>query len=289
MSVPQVERCSEASLQAGEPLAGTASVTQHWLLVEVPGPWSRDVSAGAALPERAREAVRRWLDATPRSRLLFLRRPGALRAGLAVFTGETGGRLRRHAIGSHEELAEIDLAEAGTPVTGQLVLVCGHGARDACCALRGTPVFGALEHQLHEDALWISSHQGGHRFAANVVLLPAGIQLGRLDPDSAPSVVAAALEGRLELAHYRGRTSYDPPVQAAEHAVREATGLLGLDELRLESNDARRVRFRDVHGHAHEVLVRQRQGPMLPVSCGAQPERQQVFDAAILGRVRSRP
>ena len=90
-----------------------------------------------------------------------------------------------------------------------LVLVCGHGTRDACCALRGTAVYAALAPITSAtDELWISSHQGGHRFAANVLVLPAGIQLGRVTPESAPHVVARALAGRIELEHYRGRIAY---------------------------------------------------------------------------------
>ena len=48
--------------------------------------------------------------------------------------------------------------------------------------LRGTAVFRALAGHVPEDDLWLSSHQGGHRFAANVLVLPSGMQLGRLDP-----------------------------------------------------------------------------------------------------------
>ena len=68
----------------------------------------------------------------------------------------------------------------------KLVLICGHGTRDTCCAVRGTAVHAALASHLEPDQLWISSHQGGHRFAANVLVLPAGIHLGRLTPDTAP-------------------------------------------------------------------------------------------------------
>ena len=108
-------------------------------------------------------------------------------------------RLRRRA-GSRSrashDLADADLDADGEPVTTDLVLVCGHGSRDACCALHGTSVFGALAGRLGDEELWISSHQGGHRFAANVLVLPLGLQLGRLGPDSAPLAVARALAGR---------------------------------------------------------------------------------------------
>ena len=78
-------RCSEISLGAGESLAATATIAERWLLVEVPGPWPRDVSDEGALPEPAREVVRAWLEASPGSRVLFVRRPGRSAAGALVF------------------------------------------------------------------------------------------------------------------------------------------------------------------------------------------------------------
>ncbi len=77
----------------------------------------------------------------------------------------------------------------------KLVLVCGHGSRDACCARLGTAVYGALDSRFLDVELWLSSHQGGHRFAANVLVLPTGIQLGRVDPENAVALTASALAG----------------------------------------------------------------------------------------------
>ena len=129
--------------------------------------------------------------------------------------------------------------------TAQLVLVCGHGTRDACCALRGSAVHGALAADLEPDSLWISSHQGGHRFAANVLVLPGGIHLGRVAPEDASRVVGDALAGRISLGHYRGRTAYSAREQAAEAVVRKAAGLVSLADL---DPRGRRRRARPLHG-----------------------------------------
>ena len=142
-------------------------------------------------------------------------------------------------------LADGDLATGGVAVDSQLVLVCGHGTRDSCCALRGSAVFGALGGHVPSDDLWLSSHQGGHRFAANVLVLPRGIQLGRLSADNAVEVVSAALDGRIALAHYRGRTAYPAREQAAEHAIREARQLVRTGDLELVEDDGTSVRFVD--------------------------------------------
>ncbi len=275
--------CSDASRAAGEPLAGTALHATSWLLVEVPGPWPRDVSDGASLPEQAREAVAAWLERFAPARLLFVRRPGRAAGGRLAFVArveESRGEIRRFELESPEELAACDLDGGGEMVDSSLVLVCGHGSRDRCCARRGTEVFGALVGELPDEGLWISSHQGGHRFAANALVLPSGIQLGRLDPGDAWQVIAGALAGRVDLRRYRGRACFPPPVQAAEHALRAELGLDELGALRLAGAEGSLVRFRTREGGAHAVHVEEVAGRAVPASCGAAPEPQRAFAAS---------
>lgn len=273
-------RCSDASREAGESLAASATTTEHWLLVEVRGGWSRDVGKSETLPEAARRAVTGWLEATPRSRLLFVRRPSRTTDAAAAFVvhaPESGGTVRRLELGGLDDLAEVDLAVDGELTDAPLVLVCGHGSRDACCARRGTAVFGALADVLGEEELWLSSHQGGHRFAANVVVLPAAVQLGRVEPDEAARTVGDVLRGRIDLRHFRGRTFYDAVVQAADQAVRGSAGLDALDDLRLVHVSGPVVRLRGADGVEHVVEVSEAPGPTVPVSCGLDPEPQTVL------------
>jgi hypothetical protein len=278
-------RCAEASELAGESLAGTGVTASSWLLVEVPGSWPRDVASADTLSARAARAVRAWLDATPRSRLQFIRRPDRERGSSLVFVvaaGETEPAVRRIELSSPEELGSVDLATAGDLVQASLVLVCGHGSRDRCCALRGTAVFGALRGHLSEEQLWVSSHQGGHRFAANVLVLPAGLQFGRLGAADAPAVVERALAGRIELGRYRGRTYYDGAAQAAEHLVRLKGELDGVEDLRHEGSGDGIVVFRSADGTEWTVAVDESEGPAVPASCGDEPAPQPVRSARLL-------
>ena len=216
-------RCADLSEKAGESLAATATSVDTWLLVEVRGTWPRDVSDPTALGETASARIAAWLADVPSSRLLFIRRPGPARDRRLVFVvraSEQEAHVRRLELGPADDLADVDLDAGGEVVDAQLVLVCGHGTRDACCALRGSAVFGALAADLEPDSLWLSSHQGGHRFAANVLVLPGGIHLGRVAPEDASRVVGDALVGRIPLDHYRGRTAYSAREQAAEGVVR---------------------------------------------------------------------
>lgn len=277
-------RCADVSAAAGEQLAGSAVTVENWLLLEVAGTWPRDVTAVTEAGEPGAAAIRSWLDATSSSRLLLVRRPRAERSRRTVFvvrSSESAGTVRRIALDALEELADVDLASDGEPFAEPLVLVCGHGTRDACCALRGNAVHAALAPHVSSDALWISSHQGGHRFAANVLVLPSGIQLGRVDPSEAAGVVGDACAGRISLRHYRGRTIFAPHVQAAEAAVREVTGLDGIGDLTVAADDGVRVELRSADGRTFAADVERIEGPVVPASCGAAPEPQTAFTARL--------
>jgi hypothetical protein len=283
--VSQPERCSDASAEAGEPLAGTAAHVENWLLVELRGTWPRDVSDVVSAGGPGTEALRSWLGATPASRLLFVRRPGARPGGVRAFVVRAAPHeeeVRRFELEGLADLDALDLERGGEVVDGPLVLVCGHGARDACCALRGNAVYAALAPHAGEEELWISTHQAGHRFAANVLLLPSGIQLGRLDPGSAPEAVNAARLGRIPLGHLRGLTFHPPHVQAADAAVREHTRLAGVRDLVLVADDGTIVAFETRDGRAFRVAVDEVAGAVVPPSCGAAPEAQRAFSPRLL-------
>jgi hypothetical protein len=273
-------RCADLSEAAREPISATATNALNWLLVEVRGTWPRDVSDLGGFDAEPRAAITTWLERTPSSRVLFIRRPGSAREPRTAFVVHAS---------EHEPLVRrvesnadgFDLARGGDEVSSQLVLVCGHGTRDACCALRGSAVFGVLRETVAPDDLWLSSHQGGHRFAANVLVLPAGIQLGRVTPDDAADAVGDALQGRIALEHYRGRVVYTAREQAAERAVREAHGLVRVTDVSLVGDDGTHVTFRDRDGNAFRAIPSETAGPAVPASCGAEPELQRHYAARV--------
>lgn len=259
--------CSELSLAAGEELAGTATMARRWLLVEARGGWGRDAIADSGLSGEVRETLEAF-----DGRVLLIRRPGR-RHGVAVVQAEAtegGGQARQLELDSLDDLPGADLA-AGSPLRRPLVLVCAHGRRDACCARLGVPLHDALAAHFPAGSLWQSSHLGGHRFAPNVLVVPSGIQLGRVPVREAAAVAATLSAGRIPLDHYRGRTLYDAPVQAAEVALRRLLGLDGVGDLQLLDHAGNTVRFaaggRQVTAHVQELG-----GPAVPASCGGEPE-----------------
>ena len=277
-------RCADLSERAGESLAATATSVGTWLLVEVRGTWPRDVSDPAALGEAASARIAAWLADTPSSRLLVIRRPGPARDGRLVFVVqayEREAQVRRLDLEPADDLVDVDRDAGGEVVDAQLVLVCGHGTRDACCALRGSAVYGALAADLEPDSLWLSSHQGGHRFAANVLLLPSGIHLGRVAPEDATRLVGETLAGRIPLDHYRGRTAYSAREQAAEGVVRRAAGLVSLDDLTLVGDDGLHVHFAGPDGRELRARPAEIAGPTVPASCGVEPAPQKQLVATL--------
>lgn len=271
--------CADLSEVAREPISATATNALHWLLVEVRGMWPRDVSDLGGFHSELRTAIANWLEQTPSARVLFIRRRAAHthRTVFVVHASEHEPHVRRLELGDADGLDP----QAGEQVSSQLVLVCGHGTRDACCALRGSAVFGALRETVAPEDLWLSSHQGGHRFAANVLVLPAGIQLGRITPRAATDIVGDALQGRIALEHYRGRVAYTAREQAAERAVRESRGLARAADVTLVGDDGTHVTFRDPDGGVLRATPWESLGPAVPASCGAEPEAQRHWSARV--------
>lgn len=226
---PAPFRCSQASRAAEESLAGTASTVRAFLLLECSGPWGVQAVRDCRLPQDLKAWLGR-LEQEHRVRPLLIRRPGRRASRSAqVFVAWTGGPrpwLETAALDTIEDVRTIDLEalsrgeSAGLTRTHEPVLcVCTHGRHDACCAELGRPLAAALAAEAPE-LTWEVSHIGGDRFAPNVLVLPAGLYYGRLDPSDAHAFVAAHRAGRLDVEHLRGRSSLPFPVQVAEVALR---------------------------------------------------------------------
>jgi hypothetical protein len=230
-------RCSVASLLRGDPQAGTAPVASRWLLVEHQGPWAKKPMdteplagpVGAEVEARA---------ASFGGKVLLVRRPGRRAPGAEERHWFAVDTVRRTWVrGTWRAQADLlDAARAlGTALTASqedaepMVLVCTHGVRDTCCAVRGRPIVTTLARVL-PDQVWECTHLGGHRFAGTLLSLPDGACFGRLDPVSAVEVVRGHLQGRTDPAHLRGTTRWEPAVQAALVAALEVSGPASADD-----------------------------------------------------------
>jgi hypothetical protein len=138
--------------------------------------------------------------------------------------------LRWDALARGERDTVLDSVGGLEPEADPLLLVCTNGRRDVCCATFGRPIVAAARTHL-PGRVWETTHLSGHRFAPTAMVLPAGVVHGRLDDYGVAQIVDDARRGRLSLAGYRGRSTFQPPAQAAELAVRKAVGLTGLDDV----------------------------------------------------------
>ena len=280
--------CADVSRADDEPLAGTASRVDRWLLVEYRGLWAHDAVDGSALSNDVKQALRAWRAGAPRSRVVFIRRPDRRgREGLLAFAADSregAAVARRIELAHHDDLTVIDFERAGVPVEHPLLLVCTHGKHDPCCARFGRPLYEALREQAEPEWVWQTSHIGGDRFAGNVVALPHGVYLGRVGPDHAWETLDELAAGRIPLDRYRGRSCHAFPVQAADEAIRRVTGLSGVEDLRLASvsreAETWRVRFATVDGDTWQVAIERRDGPLTTLTCSASELRHSRHYAA---------
>lgn len=231
-------RCSVASLDRAEPVAGTASTVRRWFVVEQPGPWGIDAIAESGLPSQVASALRTRVRRAG-ARMLVVRRgaAGTRRRAFTAFSGPGEAWLESHDVGGPEGFLDIDLrafkaggSTGGHRVDDPIVLTCTNGRHDVCCAQFGRPTAAALEILLGHRA-WEVSHIGGDRFAPNVLVLPHGLYHGRVSATHAPEFARAITDRRVWLPGYRGRSIHPFPVQAAEAAVRHARHIDGIDDV----------------------------------------------------------
>lgn len=212
-------RCSVASRDDGEPMAGTAPSETAFLLVEHAGSWGRKALAESRLPE----AVRDHLAGFAGVRVQLIRRHGGESGpGVRVFHARAtaaGFDVRTAVLPGPEAL--LDLHLDGDPERGwaaydaPLWLVCTNGRRDRCCAEIGRPITAALAGRWPE-ATWETTHLGGHRFSGTLLALPSGHTLGRLDVASAVEACAILEKGSVPVEVSRGRAGLSPAEQVRE-------------------------------------------------------------------------
>ncbi len=282
-------------------MIGTAPPQSRVLLIHQPGPWG----PRGLLESRCDPIVAKRLDiagARAGMRLQTIRRPGEHGHGMPV-----GG----YHVGIADE-AKVqwwrtdDLAhfaaelEAGFPLrppstidTVPLFLVCTHGRHDPCCALRGRPLVEALD-RARPGRAWETTHLGGDRFAANVLVLPSGVLYGRVPASAASSLAACADDGRLLVAHQRGRIGLPSIAQAALIYAHEMLSIDTVDAFvfetseRVDQNTAT-VRLSAPFGHVDITIIAETQSPAQLTCHGVRPAAAREYRGAAITVTETRP
>jgi hypothetical protein len=262
-----LERCALRAQLRGDPMLGTAFPAARLLLVEQPGPWGESGLRGSRFGAEPAAALAARA-ATSGIRVQAIRRPGRTPAGTQrcwalVDTRDGRESVRWGSFDAPEQLLDLPLdGEPGTVDPDPVYLVCAHSRHDPCCALRGRPVAAALA-AVRPGRVWETSHLGGDRFAANVLVLPSGLLYGRVLPFAAAEFVAAAEADEVVGALLRGRVGLPPAAQAAVAFAHEQLALRRRADLRVvdirEATDGTPVvRLRGPHGELDVTVQVQR-------------------------------
>lgn len=238
----QRQPCSDGARERADRFVGTAPPARHWFLLEQAGNWGPSAWEGIDLDHDAKGILEDLLE-TARARLMLIRRPAVQPHGgraaerqarrrwcvLRSRSGEEPRIVWGTATTAADVLAAarlfgdpdadvpgVDSPQPRRPGPGapELLLVCTHGRKDVCCAVRGRPVAAAAA-TLWPEATWECTHTGGDRFAGNLIVLPDGACYGGLDPEDVAPIVRAHVGGHVDPAHLRGPTGFSNQVQAA--------------------------------------------------------------------------
>ncbi len=293
------ERCHLVSPNRDEPLPGTAATARAWLLIEDVGPWGHDALAMSSVPPPVAATVAAHAIEQD-VRIQMIRRPDrkrtkADRRVVYVCHSGPGTPWTRRLLLTDDELSELDLsmanrreppADFGKVEEHDVFLVCTHAKRDACCAQWGRPVADKIAKKV-PDTTWETSHTGGHRFAGVLLVLPEGLTFGRMEPSDVATLVNALGNGRIPLEHYRGRSVDGGPGQAAEVAVRKASGVSGRGAVRVtgaRKDGGAHVVAVTADGALWRAVVASRPlGTLRALSCGGHPEDRMVHEVVSVG------
>lgn len=265
-------------------MVGTALRVDVWLLLEYGGTWGYRAFEESSLDQAVKDHLSAALGSIPNGRLQFIRKERQhTRDTIHFYLADSSvqpPRLYVFQLDSYDDLLKMDipfLVSGGASEEAlhpePLFLICTNGKRDQCCARYGTLLYRHLR-AAEDQAVWQTSHVGGHRFAPIMIALPHGIYYGRVEPDEAATIMAKTRTGQLYLEKYRGRSSYSAIQQAAEYLLRSQTGDLSLDTYRLNrpnTGESGRVEFVSIDGgqvHMLEISVEQTR-QTTPASCGS--------------------
>ncbi|MEC9483065.1 MAG: sucrase ferredoxin [Halomonas sp.] len=219
--------CTDLSYEQGDPLAGTAAHAERNLLLSWPrSKWQRNLRHASDMPA----TLVQKLDAIAAEgrRINLIHRHGQDPERHEVFLMPERRRFTvpREALegflGAWQSQASLAPWEQES-VKHDLLLCCTHGKKDKCCAKYGYRTYKCLAqtveaHQLPFD-VWESSHLGGCRLAASIILLSPVRKYGRITPEQVLSFLQAEAQGHRFLPGYRGDSQLTPAQQCAQLAA----------------------------------------------------------------------
>lgn len=219
--------CRDICIERSEPLAGAGSAAKRYILLHWPrAHWRVPRTQSYAMPLVLSDAI-----------------TTANAAGLhvALVDGDdialSCDSINIAQIEPQKAAALIRKLAAGDILTGEpdnriTIVCCTDAKQDPCCARYGFATWKALKAQAdpHHFRILQSTHIGGCRFAASVIVLPQRARYSRLEPNNIADFLKHIKNGKPYLPAYRGNPALDPIAQVADHAAliwAQAKGLNG--------------------------------------------------------------
>jgi hypothetical protein len=228
--------CSVVSKAAGDDPGGSGTPFDGYLGIEVAPPWKDDVTESPNFPEGLWDAVERVWDAgvigkftgllpdpeysrEGHVRVMLMRRPPGLaaryeKAEYVVPKAEVVALVE--SLLEPEGTARFERYAEDTSNVRD-ILVCTHGANDACCGKFGYPVYDLLRFKYAAEnpgpRVWRTSHIGGHRFAPTLIDFPEGRYWGHLEPEHVEDLVLRRGPASELAPHCRGLASLGRPFE----------------------------------------------------------------------------
>ncbi|NJR39337.1 MAG: sucrase ferredoxin [Leptolyngbyaceae cyanobacterium CSU_1_4] len=241
--------CSLVSKANGEDPIGSAPLAQHWLVVELPQPWSAQVFQEdpsvqpvfaliktlvlrgiklrpiAIAPDRAysqpgyrrvlyyRQATSVFSEFEAHEYLVPEAEVMPLAIALLKRVGERGAIASTNDLAPFEPYRQINQTRD--------LLICTHGNVDAACARFGFPIYDKLRQDFSGDRLriWRCTHFGGHQYAPTLVDLPSGRYWGHLELEMLDALVHQQGTPSDLYAFYRGWAGLGKFEQIAEREI----------------------------------------------------------------------
>ena len=219
--------CADLSLEQHDPLAGSAAHAERNLLLSWPrAKWLRKLRHASDMSDSLKQTLDTLAD--DGLRINLIQQPGMEKYQHQLFLMPERRRFRVARWELEDFFSAFEAGQSLTqweqpPLLNDLILCCTHGTKDKCCAKYGYKTFKALANSVAEHPLpfevWESSHLGGCRLAASVIILPNVRKYGRITPEQALPFLQAEAHQQRYLPGYRGGSQLTPAQQSAEIAA----------------------------------------------------------------------
>ncbi|MEH2361085.1 sucrase ferredoxin [Nostoc sp.] len=213
LSLTDCRFCSVVSKTNKEDPIGTAGTCDHWLIMEIPQPWSQDlfqenptirslIGFFQELIVKHGVNLRPMMIAPDReysypgfTRVLYYYRPAKQFSkfekqefvvpegeGIALVTA-----ILKQLMQQPNDLSKFQQYQQQSNHIREL-MVCTHAQVDLACGRFGTPIYRRLRKEYAPISngklrVWQTTHFGGHQFAPTLVDLPQGCLWGHLEPE----------------------------------------------------------------------------------------------------------